>query len=74
MSSMNELPDTDELGPGKEEIAVLNWRINSLRLMGFGEDLAIQLAVDFPVDLGEVRKLIGAGCPHEIAARILAPL
>lgn len=72
--SSNELPpddELDELGPGDEEIAVLNWRVQSLRLLGFDEGLAIQLAVEFPVDLGEARKLIGAGCSHELAARIL---
>lgn len=66
------LPPDEELGPSDEETSILRWRISQLRGLGFQEDDAISLACDFHVDLGESRQLIGAGCPHDLAARILS--
>lgn len=67
----SEVPVDAEFGPCAEEIEVLKWRIEQLRGLGFEEQVAMQLACDFQVDLGLSRQLIGAGCSHELAAQIV---
>lgn len=46
------------------------WRVDQLVRLGFeGEQVAALL--EHEVDLGEVRRLVEAGCPHELVVRIL---
>jgi hypothetical protein len=50
------------------------WRTGVLRQAGFEHGLARRLAADADVDLQDLLELVDAGCPPELAARILAPL
>jgi len=50
--------------------AIRRWRRDQLLALGFSPKDATALT-KAPVDLGEVRKLLGAGCPPETARRIL---
>ncbi|TQN45089.1 hypothetical protein FHX52_4321 [Humibacillus xanthopallidus] len=52
---------------------VVEWRSCRLREAGFGPALADTLA-RMRVDLHELLGLVDAGCPPELAARILWPL
>lgn len=60
-------PDPDGLPEGT---LVRRWRRSQLIAMGFTPHDATALA-KAPVDLGEVRKLVEAGCPLETARRIV---
>ena len=51
-----------------------SWRERALAAAGFERSLAARLAVDSRLDLHAVLQLVDAGCPPELAARILAPL
>jgi hypothetical protein len=53
-----------------EATKVKRWRRSQLLALGFrpGDASALTKA---PVDLGEVRRLLEAGCPHEVVRRIL---
>lgn len=62
--SDSEQPSPREL----ESSRVALWRLDQFRLLGFGDD-AFELAQSH-VDLGFVRSLIAAKCPHELALRI----
>jgi len=53
-----------------EAARVRRWRRSQLIALGFSARDAKALT-KAPVDLGEVRKLVAAGCPHEVARRIL---
>jgi hypothetical protein len=46
------------------------WRREQFHELGFTLSEAYLLA-DTPVDLGDARRLIAAGCPRQTAARIL---
>lgn len=50
------------------------WRRERLVRAGFPLDRAALFANDVRIDLHEVLELIDAGCPPELAARIVAPL
>lgn len=52
---------------------VVEWRCCRLREAGFAPALATRLA-SMRVDLHELLGLVDAGCPPELAARILWPL
>jgi len=54
----------------EEERRVLLWRLLQFSSLGFDYPTSVVLA-DAPVDLGQARKLVGAGCPPETASRIL---
>jgi hypothetical protein len=61
--------------PQAEETAVevqrvRRWRREQFHELGFTLTEAYLLA-DTPVDLGDARRLIAAGCPQQTAARIL---
>jgi hypothetical protein len=62
--STSDQPSPRQLESGR----VALWRLDQFRLLGFGED-AFELAQSH-VDLGFVRSLIAAKCPHELALRI----
>lgn len=54
-----------------DELTVIRrWRRGQFLRLGFSLNQAQQLA-NASVDLAHMRKLIAAGCPHEIAQRIL---
>lgn len=63
-------PAGPPLGP---PVDVVVWRARRLRDAGFAWDLADWLART-PADLHELLSLVDAGCPPQLAARILAPL
>jgi hypothetical protein len=52
---------------------VVEWRLCRLREAGFPPTLAASLA-RMRVDLHALLELVDAGCPPELAARILSPL
>lgn len=52
---------------------VVEWRLCRLREAGFSPALAASLA-RMRVDLHALLELVDAGCPPELAARILSPL
>ena len=62
--------------PPKRRVApeIGAWRTGVLRQAGFEHGLARRLAADADVDLHDLLELVDAGCPPELAARILAPL
>jgi hypothetical protein len=55
-------------------VDVNRWRREQLVHSGFPLPLAAQLAKDPGYDLHRLIELVEAGCPPELAVRILAPL
>jgi hypothetical protein len=53
-----------------EATRVRRWRRSQLLALGFSASDASELT-KAPVDLGEVRRLVAAGCPHEVVRRIV---
>jgi hypothetical protein len=53
-----------------EATRVRRWRRSQLLALGFSSSDASELT-KAQVDLGEVRRLVAAGCPHEIVRRIV---
>jgi len=53
-----------------EATRVRRWRKSQFLALGFSASDANALT-KAPVDLGEVRRLVAAGCPHEVARRIV---
>jgi hypothetical protein len=53
-------------------VDVVAWRVCRLREAGFPDDLATALAAQ-RVDLHALLELVDAGCPPDLAARILSP-
>jgi hypothetical protein len=53
-----------------EEARILRWRRAQFLALGFTLREA-QALTKAPVDLGQMRSLIGAGCPPETARRIV---
>ena len=53
-----------------EETRVRRWRRSQFIALGFNASDASALT-KAPVDLAEVRRLVAAGCPHEVARRIV---
>lgn len=63
-----------ELREERESPEVVSWRRNELVASGFPLPLAARLARAPDYDLHALIELAEAGCPPELAARILAPL
>ena len=55
-------------------IDVAGWRERRLEAAGFDEPTAVMLAGDCGFDLHGLINLVEAGCPPELAVRIMAPL
>jgi hypothetical protein len=53
------------------EESVLIWRYEQFAGLGFTVDEATSLAGNTDIDLGRARRLIEAGCPSNVAYRIL---
>jgi hypothetical protein len=53
-----------------EAARVRRWRKSQFMALGFSLTDANALT-KAPVDLGEVRKLVASGCPHDVARRIV---
>jgi hypothetical protein len=56
--------------PVDEQTMIRRWRRRQFLRLGFSLNQAQRLT-NAAVDLDQMRKLIAAGCPHEIAQRIL---
>jgi hypothetical protein len=56
--------------PVDEQTMIRRWRRRQFLRLGFSLTQAQRLT-NASVDLDQMRKLIAAGCPHEIAQRIL---
>lgn len=56
-----------------DDAIVEEWRLSEFERMGFKMPAAALLN-DWQVDLHQAQDLISAGCPHELALRILRPL
>ena len=54
-----------------EDLAVMRWRTERLLALGYGIHDAAQLAMT-GIDIHELERLIGMGCPPETAVRIAA--
>jgi hypothetical protein len=50
------------------------WRERRLLRAGIPPDLAVEIAEDCAMDLHAMIELVEAGCPAELAVRILAPI
>ena len=55
-------------------IDVAGWRERRLEAAGFDERTAVMLAGDCGFDLHGLINLVEAGCPPEVAVRIMAPI
>jgi hypothetical protein len=55
-------------------VDLLDWRRRQLRISGFPDGLAAEIAGDRRYDLHALIELTERGCPPELAVRILAPL
>ncbi len=53
-----------------EQTQVRRWRRSQLLALGFSPSDASAL-MKAPVELAEARRLLAAGCPHDVARRIL---
>jgi len=53
-----------------EATRVRRWRRSQFIALGFNSSDASALT-KAPVDLAEVRRLVAAGCPHDVARRIV---
>ena len=47
------------------------WRAEQLEMAGYGAREAAELACRHDIDLHVAVNLVGQGCPHELALRIL---
>jgi hypothetical protein len=56
---------------GREALLVRHWRRERFFELGFSVADARALA-DSPADLGQARRLVGAGCPLKTAFRIIS--
>lgn len=65
-------PELREPRPSPERY--VNWRSRCLRGAGFERSAADRLARDTAWDLHALLQLVDAGCPPQLAERILAPL
>jgi hypothetical protein len=63
-----------ELQERRRELELVVWRRDQLVRDGFPLRLATRVAHDERFDLHALLELVGRGCPHELAVRILAPL
>jgi hypothetical protein len=54
----------------REDEAVLRWRAEQFRELGFAEEEASRLAAS-EADLGQARYVLGSGCSPVLAFRIL---
>ncbi|MGH3084410.1 MAG: hypothetical protein ACRDNP_10215 [Gaiellaceae bacterium] len=69
---MYELESRDgEWLPLDDELTVMRWRTERLLALGYELRLAASLAIS-GVDIHELERLIGNGCPRETAVRIAA--
>jgi hypothetical protein len=53
---------------------LIDWRRAQLMRAGFEDDLATRAAADRAMDVHALLDLVDAGCPPDLAVRILAPL
>ena len=60
-----------ELHEQTEAERIEAWRTTELERAGYPRDAAAAIAARFDVDLHLAIDLIGRGCPHELALRIL---
>jgi hypothetical protein len=59
-----------DANPIDEQTVIRRWRRSQFLRLGFSLNQAQRLT-NASVDLAQTRNLIAAGCPHEIAQRIL---
>jgi hypothetical protein len=53
-----------------EDLTVLRWRREQFERLGF-DPVDSRLLAESPADLGQARHVCGAGCPLDVAYRIL---
>ncbi len=68
MSTAEQHPQREELS--QEDRRVIDWRYDQFRALGLGDEDAWLLA-GAGADLHLVRTLVGAGCPQDLALRIV---
>jgi hypothetical protein len=55
----------------REDLDILRWRFERLLRAGYDGEASLALALDEDVDLHVAEDLLGAGCPVDVALRIL---
>ena len=55
--------------PNREEREVLKWRFRQIRSLGMNP-VEARLLAETGADLGLLRRLVGNGCPPELAVKI----
>jgi len=74
MEPANETQVTEEIeeiaGPTPEQEEIRQWRLSQILSLGI-EQLDAQLLAESGSDLGLLRRLVGQGCPPDLAARIV---
>ena len=63
--------EVEERVDAEERMIVRRWRFEQFVELGFTESESATLAETTHIDLSLVRRMIGNGCPVEIASRIL---
>jgi hypothetical protein len=64
------MSEVEERADAEERLQVRRWRFEQFIELGFTESDSASLA-ETHIDLSLVRRMIGNGCPVEIASRIL---
>jgi hypothetical protein len=67
---MGNRTEVRRAGRLSEAARVRRWRKSQLIALGFSAKDAAVLTRS-PVDLGDARRLVASGCPHDVARRIL---
>ena len=63
----NEQEEVEE--PNREEREVLKWRFRQIRSLGMNP-VEARLLAETGADLGLLRRLVGNGCPPDLAVKI----
>jgi hypothetical protein len=67
-----DVPDALEEGLlAERDLDILRWRFERLLRAGYDGEASLALALDEDVDLHVAVDLLGAGCPVDVALRIL---
>jgi hypothetical protein len=66
---LREMDEPENRAEAAERLRIRRWRFEQFVELGFAESDAEALA-EATVDLGIMRRLIGAGCPRATASRI----
>jgi hypothetical protein len=69
MDSVDEQVALEDEEQDREKREVREWRFGQIRSLGFAQ-IDARLLADAGADLGLLRRLVGTGCPTELAIKI----